>query len=226
MMLFMATIAMRPAPAFGQREPVADIYRKLKQYAPDENVAMGIDYLNKSVLDSALVCFSIARASLEGKVGNYDRQNYLTALEGMGIVYFCYGNYAQAFSMFRLVVDTDPDFIDAYQNLASIYQLFGEYDRARTTLAVAYDKNIEQGNMKKAAVAVMNTVYINFLDGTVFEHDSIADDFMKHRLLKEAGEEEIRARKICQAAALARSGRYGESAELLQGIVDGMERMS
>lgn len=203
----------------------AGIYRIFNRLSPVENVNRGIEYLNKSELDSALVCFSIARTSLEGKTDHSDRQYYITALEGMGIVYFCYGNYAQSFSMFSLAIDTDPEFIDAYHNLSAIYQLFGEYDRARETLATAYHKNIKKGNMKNAAVAVMNSVYIDFLDKGTSADNSIANDWLHRKLGKDSTPEEKRSRSVCQAALLTGSGRHAEAAQLLQDIVNGHNTM-
>lgn len=164
------------------REPIKDDTRLFTDMLGKENSDLmnsGITYLNRNELDSALVCFSLVAQNVHDCTTENDREYYLASLNGMGIVYFLFGNYAQSYSMFTKVLETDSLYVDVYHNLAAIHQLYGKHEEARRHLLNAYKIQINQGELSMAATAFVNIVNYDIHNGLLAESDSLIRTYRK-----------------------------------------------
>lgn len=155
------------------------IYQTMKSKKAEDIMDIGIDHLNRNSLDTALVCFSIVQQNFSDYKNDKEREYYLAGINGLGIVYFLFGNYSQSFLMFNKAIKTDPNYIDAYQNLASIYELFGKYNEAREQLHKAYTLQLNNGDFEHAITAFINIVNIDIQNEMINKSDSIIKVFEK-----------------------------------------------
>lgn len=145
--------------------------REFDHFGSKELISKGVDYLNRNVLDSAYVCFSIARSKTADYSNDEMRDLYVSSLDGLGIVSFLFGNYSGAFQLFNKSIEVNPNHINAYMNLANIYQTFGEQQLARKYLETAYEKYLANGEIDAMSIAVSD----------IFEYDIIHDETSKSK---------------------------------------------
>lgn len=160
-----------------------DLSVKFRDKDPMSLTEAGVTYLNRNELDSALVCFSllVQQTSPQSK-DKEEAECHVVGLNGLGIIHFLYGNYAQSYAMFSNAIKADPLYVDAYQNLASIYEIFGKYDEARKQLHTAYRLQINQGDIEHATVAFINLANIDIQNDLTANSDTIISSFSKLEL--------------------------------------------
>lgn len=142
------------------------ILKKFENIDEDLLIHNGIDYLNRNVLDSAFICFSVARSKTENFKDDETLNKHISALDGLGIVSFLYGNYSNAYQLFAKTIEINPDYTNGYMNLANIYQMFGDDKLARENLLKAYQSYMSKGELDNMAISLSD----------IFEYDIIHDE--------------------------------------------------
>lgn len=171
-----------PSIAYSRQEETARIiHSRLKNEDIKTWKTTASKYIQNNSLDSALVCYSyIAQSTAQG--AQYENKaDYAAALNGLGVVYFLYGNYHQAYAMFSNAVKENPEYVDAYQNLASIYWLFGQYDRSVNQLDRAFRMQFDHGTENNALAAYVNMINILIQHGSLKNVNNFINTFNSYK---------------------------------------------
>ena len=96
---------------------------KLKPDFPEARNNMGTVYLLMKEWDKAIFCFKEAADNMLYKTPQY-------AYNNMGTAYFNKGDYRKALENYQLAVKTAGSYFVAYLNLARVYDVLGEEDKA------------------------------------------------------------------------------------------------
>lgn len=105
---------------------------KYKPDFPDARNNMGTVYLLMKEWDKAIFCFKEAANNMAYKTPQY-------AYNNMGTAYFNKGDYRKAIESYQLAVKTSSAYFTAHLNLARVYEVQEEWDKA---LAACREANL------------------------------------------------------------------------------------
>lgn len=165
------------AHAIDEQTAARKLISRLKDKDHEAWVTEGQRYIHANHLDSAMVCYSLIIQNSSQCRDKNEKEAYAVGLNGMGVVYYLYGNYAQAYSMFYNAIKANPDCIDAYQNLAAVYWLFGKYEKSAEHLKEAYRLQSDHGSPYNAVTAYVNLLNIMLQNDMMEGIDSIISQY-------------------------------------------------
>lgn len=167
--------------AIDEQAAARKLISRLKEKDHKVWVNEGKRFIHANHLDSAMVCYSLVIQNSGQCRNKKEQEAYASGLNGMGVVYYLYGNYAQAYSMFLNAIKANPDCIDAYQNLAAVYWLFGKYDKSAEHLKEAYILQTDHGSLVNGVTAYINLLNIMLQNDMIQGADTIIAQFLESR---------------------------------------------
>ena len=213
-MLIAVLSAVRQAPAASHDKKFSYNYNLLKNKSVGQLDKLGEKYKDGGELDKALLCYTIIAARYNDKVSPSDKNIYCNAYNDIGIIYFTKANYSESFEAFTKASElAGPKALPGiYNNIASLYYYFNDYDNARLYLEKAYKGCIEHGGKNILNNVVRNMIEIGMATGQFKELSKTLREYCKMT----AGTkdiEEIFARKLCQGAEYMISKKYDKAIE-------------
>jgi len=204
------------------------LYQKYESYSLQQLDAMGQELLKRNSLDSALVLYTVmANVDCSGpKQGN--RHYAIQGRSCLGVINFLKSNYREAYRHFyeSIQLDNVPD-SPGYINLASIYLLYGDREKAAKCLMDVFRYAVAAGHDYHASATLINILTAD-PSGPLVPSDTlrhIINEF-DARIKKSSKNSAYElAHNLCRATLMSLDNRHEEAVKLLKKLVHSADSM-
>ncbi len=155
--IFITVLILRCYPTEATRTDLMGIYNTYKHLSSKQLAFIGRDMMNRNENDSAIAVFTMI---IESKGNNTDKQDQEFIGEAkncIGIISYLNGNYAEAYSKFYSLINSDDNIsVAARNNLAGIYYLYAQYDKCYDALKDNITIALKNKDVRAGATAATN----------------------------------------------------------------------
>lgn len=141
LMIAVAALLCLSDPVSGKNVTIfSDDYGRLNDMDVRQLHRMGIDYKKKGDLDSALICYIVISGKYTDKIPQSERHVFSSAYNDIGIIYFTKSEYSESFEAFMKAAELadSASLPGIYNNIASLYYYFDDYESSWNYLQKAY----------------------------------------------------------------------------------------
>lgn len=156
-----------------------DYYIRSSSASPQVLTEEGLRFLNESKPDSALICFSLVQNKTNDFKDDEGKNMYLISLDGSGVALFMTGQYTESYKMFQKAISTDSTHVNSHMNIAGIYLLFDDHERAISHLESAFRKYLNAGRYDEMSVALINLINTCIVYDRVDVAGDVINQFLK-----------------------------------------------
>lgn len=146
-----------------QHREIEDIYRQFRDTPSPELYKTGNEFLERNLLDEAMVCFSIVGNRYSSKMDSEEKRICAYALNNAGGISQLRSSYSTAFSYFKKAMQvSDTPLHQTYNNIAGIYLFYNDYTNASSYLSQAFDISLEQESWKSLSNTLQNMIFLGW----------------------------------------------------------------
>lgn len=190
----------------------SESYKRLKDKSVEQLDRLGKEYKTKGDLDNALLCYTIIAGRYDDSLPQAEKAVYSSAYNDIGIIYFTKARYSESFEAFTKSAELADSTVlpGRYNNIASLYYYFNDYDSARLYLEKAYASSMSRHDMKSLYNVVRNLIEVGMATGRLEDLSKMLSQYI--RMTRGAKSvEEVFTRKLCQGVESLVAKRYADA---------------
>lgn len=177
----------------------SESYKRLEGKSVVQLDRLGKEYKKKGDLDNALLCYTIIAGRYDDSLPQKEWAVYSSAYNDIGIIYFTKARYSESFEAFTRSAELSDSTVlpGRYNNIASLYYYFNDYDNARLYLEKAYAVSIRRHDMNSLYNVMRNIIEVGMATGRLEDLSGMLSRYCR-MTSGTASAEEVYTRKLCQ----------------------------
>lgn len=177
----------------------SESYKRLEGKSVGQLDRLGREYKKKGDLDNALLCYTIIAGRYDDSLPQKEWAVYSSAYNDIGIIYFTKARYSESFEAFTRSAELSDSTVlpGRYNNIASLYYYFNDYDNARLYLEKAYAGSIRRHDMNSLYNVMRNIIEVGMATGRLEDLSGMLSRYCR-MTSGTASAEEVYTRKLCQ----------------------------
>lgn len=187
----------------------SESYKRLEGKSVVQLDRLGKEYKKKGDLDNALLCYIIIAGRYDDSLPQKEWAVYSRAYNDIGIIYFTKARYSESFEAFTRSAELSDstELPGRYNNIASLYYYFNDYDNARLYLEKAYAGSIRRHDMNSLYNVMRNRIEVGMATGRLEDLSGMLSQYCSMTRGTKSGEE-LFTRRLCQGVDSLIAGRY------------------
>ena len=153
-----------PAAASNSDDEFASYYEEYKNVPSEELFDMAAQLRLADNLDRAAACYHIISSRYDDRMDKDNKQLCTYSLNREGVIAFIRSDYTKAYQLFSRAITLADDSCrnECLNNLAVIYSIFKDYDKARKYLEESFDLSLKLKAWYNLLTSIHNLIYLDF----------------------------------------------------------------
>ena len=200
-----------PVAASDDNAEFASYYEEYKNVPSEKLFEIAAQLGLTDNLDRASACYHIISSRYDDRMDSADKQLCTYSLNREGVIAFIRSDYTKAYQLFSRAITQADDSCrhECLNNLAVIYSIFKDYDKARKYLEESFDLSLKMRAWYNLLTALHNLIYIDF---ATEKYGASAERIEAFRQTDMPHDNDYHyAVHLCNGAMLMADSRYAES---------------